>query len=97
VLALDHAGQPTVAGRLVAFMQGIGFIIAGLSPWLSGLLRSLSGNYTLTGPGMRFASCYSWRSRCALSQRTTRPSGDSAPLICIKPAARGNLNAARQA
>lgn len=47
VLALDHAGQPAVAGRLVAFMQGIGFIIAGLSPWLSGLLRSLSGNYTL--------------------------------------------------
>nr|VXZ82024.1 putative cyanate transporter [Klebsiella pneumoniae] len=32
VLALDHAGQPAVAGRLVAFMQGIGFIIAGLSP-----------------------------------------------------------------
>lgn len=40
VLALDHAGQPAVAGRLVAFMQGIGFIIAGLSPWLSGLLRT---------------------------------------------------------
>jgi CP family cyanate transporter-like MFS transporter len=47
VLALDHSPQPAVAGRLVAFMQGIGFIIAGLSPWLSGLLRSLSGNYQL--------------------------------------------------
>ncbi len=57
VLALDHAGQPAVAGRLVAFMQGIGFIIAGLSPWLSGLLRSLSGNYTLD---------WSWHAICVL-------------------------------
>ncbi|SXF15080.1 cyanate transport protein CynX [Klebsiella variicola] len=57
VLALDHAGQPAVAGRLVAFMQGIGFIIAGLSPWLSGLLRNLSGNYTLD---------WSWHALCVL-------------------------------
>lgn len=47
VLALDHASHPAIAGRLVAFMQGVGFIVAGLSPWLSGLLRSLSGNYQL--------------------------------------------------
>ena len=47
VLALDHSPLPAVAARLVAFMQGVGFIIAGLSPWLSGLLRSLSGNYQL--------------------------------------------------
>lgn len=47
VLALDHASHPVIAGRLVAFMQGVGFIVAGLSPWLSGLLRSLSGNYQL--------------------------------------------------
>ena len=69
-------------------MQGIGFIIAGLSPWLSGLLRSLSGNYTLD---------WSWHAilrpathgadACALSRHTTRPSGDSAPLTSIKSAA----------
>ncbi|HBZ9026466.1 TPA: cyanate transporter, partial [Raoultella ornithinolytica] len=47
VLALDHARHPAIAGRLVAFMQGIGFMLAGASPWLSGLLRSLSGNYVL--------------------------------------------------
>ena len=46
-LALDHSPQPAIAGRLVAFMQGIGFIVAGLSPYLSGLLRSLSGNFLL--------------------------------------------------
>lgn len=47
VLALDHSPQPAIAGCLVAFMQGIGFIVAGLSPYLSGLLRSLSGNFLL--------------------------------------------------
>lgn len=47
VLALDHAGLPVISGKLVAFMQGMGFIIAGLSPYLSGLLRSLSGDYVV--------------------------------------------------
>ncbi|EPL1074290.1 cyanate transporter [Pluralibacter gergoviae] len=47
VLALDHAAHPAVGGRLAAFMQGAGFIIAGLSPWLSGILRSASGDYLL--------------------------------------------------
>lgn len=45
VLALDHAGHPVISGKLVAFMQGIGFIIAGISPYLSGILRSLSGDF----------------------------------------------------
>lgn len=31
LLALDHSAQPAIAGKLVAFMQGIGFIIAGLA------------------------------------------------------------------
>ncbi|VTM64453.1 putative cyanate transport protein [Escherichia coli] len=43
LLALDHSVQPAIAGKLVAFMQGIGFIIAGLAPWFSGVLRSISG------------------------------------------------------
>ena len=29
VLALDHLHQPAAAGRLVAFMQGVGFLLAG--------------------------------------------------------------------
>ena len=47
VLALDHAAHPAMAGRLAAFMQGTGFIVAGLSPWLSGVLRNISGDYLL--------------------------------------------------
>ncbi len=47
VLALDHIPQPALAGRLVAFMQGIGFLLAGVTPYLSGLLRDYSGSFTL--------------------------------------------------
>ncbi len=47
LLALDHSAQPAIAGKLVAFMQGIGFIIARLAPWFSGVLRSISGNYLM--------------------------------------------------
>ncbi|VFS79295.1 putative cyanate transporter [Raoultella planticola] len=34
--ALDHARHPAIAGRLVAFMQGIGFMVAGASPVVIG-------------------------------------------------------------
>nr|WP_276330838.1 cyanate transporter [Serratia inhibens] len=47
VLALDHLPHPAAAGRLVAFMQGIGFLLAGVTPYLSGLLRDYSGGFTL--------------------------------------------------
>lgn len=47
VLALDHIPQPALAGRLVAFMQGIGFLLAGVAPYLSGVLRDYSGGFTL--------------------------------------------------
>jgi CP family cyanate transporter-like MFS transporter len=46
VLALDHARHPAIAGRLVAFMQGIGFMSPAL-PLVVGPAASLSGNYQL--------------------------------------------------
>ncbi|MGQ7146984.1 hypothetical protein ACUOA8_50175, partial [Escherichia sp. SS-MK2] len=50
LLALDHSVQPAIAGKLVAFMQGIGFIIAGLAPWFSGVLRSISSKQSGNAP-----------------------------------------------
>ncbi len=44
---LDHLHQPAAAGRLVAFMQGVGFLLAGVTPYLSGLLRDYSGGFVL--------------------------------------------------
>lgn len=46
VLALDHLAHPQAGGRLVAFMQGIGFIIAGSMPFIAGQLHALTGDFS---------------------------------------------------
>lgn len=46
VLALDHLAQPQAGARLVAFMQGIGFMIAGSMPFIAGQLRTLSDDFS---------------------------------------------------
>lgn len=45
ILALDHHVEPRIAGQLAAFMQGIGFIINAMSPWVSGALREATGSF----------------------------------------------------
>ncbi|WP_404400485.1 cyanate transporter [Idiomarina seosinensis] len=47
VMALDHLDNPVQAGRLVSFMQGIGFMFASLMPLLTGWFRDFSGDYSL--------------------------------------------------
>lgn len=46
VLALDHLTQPQAAARLVAFMQGIGFIIAGCMPFIAGQLHAFVSSFS---------------------------------------------------
>jgi CP family cyanate transporter-like MFS transporter len=46
VTALDHADDHRLAGRLVAFVQGVGFIVAAISPIIAGRLRDLTGSFT---------------------------------------------------
>ncbi|MEM5388461.1 cyanate transporter [Paraburkholderia phymatum] len=45
VTALDHADDHRIAGRLVAFVQGIGFIVAAVSPVIAGRLRDMTGGF----------------------------------------------------
>src|SRR5262249_39029653 len=45
VTALDHSDDHRIAGRLVAFVQGVGFVIAAVSPFVAGLLRDLTGGF----------------------------------------------------
>ncbi|WP_225034328.1 cyanate transporter [Paraburkholderia sp. XV] len=45
VTALDHAGDHRIAGNLVAFVQGVGFIVAAISPVVAGRLRDLTGSF----------------------------------------------------
>lgn len=46
VTALDHIPDPGRAGALAALMQGGGFMLAAVAPYLFGLLRQWSGHYS---------------------------------------------------
>ncbi|NIE68460.1 MFS transporter, partial [Burkholderia sp. Ax-1719] len=46
VTALDHSGDHRIATRLVAFVQGLGFVIAALAPVVAGRVRDLTGGFT---------------------------------------------------
>lgn len=45
IVALDHCDEPQRAGGLTAFVQGIGYLIAGLSPLLAGMIRDRLGSF----------------------------------------------------
>lgn len=44
-VALDHIAKPKLAGALTAFVQGIGFIITAIAPYVAGILREWTGNF----------------------------------------------------
>ncbi|WP_321794466.1 cyanate transporter [Caballeronia sp. J97] len=48
VLTLDHADDPELAARLVAFVQGVGFVIAALAPVIAGVVRDVSGGFSMS-------------------------------------------------
>jgi MFS transporter, CP family, cyanate transporter len=45
IVSMDHLEVPARAGGLTAFVQGIGYLIAGLSPLLAGLIRDATGSF----------------------------------------------------
>ncbi|TDV40493.1 CP family cyanate transporter-like MFS transporter [Pseudomonas helmanticensis] len=45
IVSLDHLENPQRAGGLTAFVQGIGYLIAGLSPLLAGVIRDRLGSF----------------------------------------------------
>ncbi|MEE2002094.1 cyanate transporter [Alkalimonas sp. MEB108] len=47
IITMDHIDHPVQAGRLTAFVQGVGYIIAAFSPWLAGMLRDWLQSFTL--------------------------------------------------
>ncbi|WP_244815626.1 cyanate transporter [Caballeronia sp. Lep1P3] len=48
VLTLDHADDPALAARLVAFVQGVGFVIAAVAPVVAGIVRDATGGFTMS-------------------------------------------------
>ncbi|WP_410488564.1 cyanate transporter [Acinetobacter sp. 2019-01-05] len=45
IVALDHFEEPTHAGALSALMQGGGFLLAAIPPWLVAVLHDVTGTY----------------------------------------------------
>jgi CP family cyanate transporter-like MFS transporter len=45
VTALDHSDDHRIAARLVAFVQGVGFIVAAIAPVIAGRLRDATGSF----------------------------------------------------
>jgi CP family cyanate transporter-like MFS transporter len=45
IVSLDHLDDPQRAGALTAFVQGIGYLIAGLSPLMAGMIRDQLGSF----------------------------------------------------
>jgi MFS transporter, CP family, cyanate transporter len=45
VTAMDHSADHRIAGKLVAFTQGVGFIVAAVAPVFAGLVRGWSGGF----------------------------------------------------
>ncbi len=46
IVALDHMQDPAQAGALSALMQGGGFLMASLPPWIVAALREATGGFT---------------------------------------------------
>lgn len=46
VVALDHLDHPAHAGALSALMQGGGFLIAAIPPWIVAVLHDITGSFT---------------------------------------------------
>lgn len=45
IVALDHLSDPAKAGALSALMQGGGFLLAALPPWIVALLHDFTGGF----------------------------------------------------
>lgn len=45
IVSLDHVDNPRRAGGLTAFVQGVGYLIAGVSPLIAGLIRDQLGSF----------------------------------------------------
>lgn len=46
IVVLDHLDDPAHAGQLSALMQGGGFLLAAIAPWLLAVFHGLTGGYT---------------------------------------------------
>ncbi|ACR31694.1 cyanate transporter [Burkholderia glumae] len=46
IVAMDHMDAPRRAGQLAAFVQGVGYLIAAMSPLIAGFIKDVSSSFT---------------------------------------------------
>ncbi|MEM5429576.1 cyanate transporter [Cupriavidus oxalaticus] len=91
VVALDHLPDPDSAGALSALMQGGGFLLAALAPWLTAMLQAHTGGFA--AGWWYHLGCATLV--CALTLRLNPASygaaygPDAAPASAAKPPATG--------
>ncbi|MCT8942370.1 MFS transporter [Shewanella putrefaciens] len=65
IVTMDHQQNPILAGKLTAFVQGVGYTIAAISPWIAGLIRdnfnSFNSAWLLLGGLSVIAWILSWQ------------------------------------
>ncbi|MEG0248301.1 MAG: cyanate transporter [Pseudomonas sp.] len=86
-LTLEHLKTPAEAGSLAAFVQGVGFIITGIVPYITGWLRDVSGDFqaswallTLTVLAMLLVTAYFAPRGYATALARRAPNGQAAPI-----------------
>ena len=80
ILTLDHCRKPHEAGQLGGFVQGVGFLINALSPWMTGWLRELTGGFASAWWVLVMAVC-----SMMLLTRLFRPANISQTVFAAQP------------
>lgn len=57
ILTMDHLPSAQAAAQLTSFVQGAGYIIAGFSPLIAGLLRDLTWSFLISWISLLLISC----------------------------------------
>lgn len=47
IVTMDHQDDPVMAGKLAAFVQGIGYLVASIAPWVAGIIRDQLASFDM--------------------------------------------------
>ncbi|GGO73066.1 MFS transporter [Bowmanella pacifica] len=47
IVTMDHQEDPVMAGKLAAFVQGIGYLVASIAPWVAGIIRDKLASFDM--------------------------------------------------
>ncbi|MBT1065114.1 cyanate transporter [Bowmanella sp. Y26] len=47
IVTMDHQEDPIMAGKLAAFVQGIGYLVASIAPWVAGIIRDQLASFDM--------------------------------------------------